>query len=157
MSTIKGEKAPAFQAPDQDGVMHTTEEYLGSWLLLYFYPKDDTPGCTTEACNFRDAFSQFMEKGIVIVGVSTDSPKKHTAFRKKYQLPFTLLADEEKKIVTAYGVWQEKSLYGKKYMGIARTTFLIDPKGIIQNIYENVKPEEHIQTLLQDLQSTQLQ
>jgi peroxiredoxin Q/BCP len=146
-----GKPAPAFELPDQDGVLHSLKEYQGKWLLLYFYPKDDTSGCTTEACNFRDGFANYKERGITIVGVSVDPVKSHKKFAEKYQLPFTLLADEEKKTVEDYGVWVEKSMYGKSYMGIARTTFLIDPKGVIAKVYEKVKPEEHHTQILADL------
>lgn len=145
--------APAFSLPDQNGTVHSLESFKGKWLLLYFYPKDDTPGCTTEACNFRDGFQEFKDKGIEIVGVSTDPVKSHQKFSEKYQLPFTLLADTEKKTVNEYGVWVTKSMYGKEYMGIARTTFLIDPDGMIQKVYENVKPAEHGAEILKDFGS----
>ncbi len=131
-------------------MMHDNAEYLGSWLLLYFYPKDDTPGCTAEACGLRDHFAELTKAGIRIVGVSTDSSKSHARFVEKYSLPFTLLADEQKEIVQAYGVWQEKSMYGKHYMGIVRTSFLIDPEGIVRKIYQKVKPEEHAEEIARD-------
>ncbi len=145
-----GSPARAFSLPDQEGDMHTLSEYSGKWLLLYFYPKDDTPGCTTEACSFRDSFQEFQKRGIEVVGVSVDSVKKHQSFVSKYQLPFTLLADTEKTMVQDYGVWATKSMYGKEYMGILRTSYLINPEGIIAAVYEKVKPEAHIEQILQD-------
>lgn len=148
-----GIPAPAFALPDQDGIVHTLASYKGKWLLLYFYPKDDTPGCTTEACNFRDAFAEYSKKEIEVVGVSADPIKNHKKFAEKYHLPFTLLSDEEKTMVEDYEVWVEKSMYGKNYWGIARTTFLIDPQGTIKAVYENVKPEEHSAEILNDFGS----
>ncbi len=149
----KGDLPPAFTLPDQDGTMHSLESYKGKWVLLYFYPKDDTPGCTTEACNFRDAFAEYKEKGIEVVGISTDPVKSHKAFAEKYHLPFTLLSDAEKTMVQDYGVWVTKSMYGKEYMGIERTTFLLDPEGVIRAVYEKVKPEEHSKEILADFGS----
>lgn len=146
-----GKKAPNFKLPDQDGKTHSLKDYAGTWLLIYFYPKDDTPGCTIEACTIRDQFKDFKKIGAVVVGVSTDSVKSHKKFADAYELPFTLLADEEKKMVKAYGVWQEKSMYGRKYLGTLRTSFLIDPKGKIAKVYEKVKPPVHAAEVIADL------
>jgi thioredoxin-dependent peroxiredoxin len=143
-----GAKAPVFSAPDQSGKIVSLSDFAGKTVVLYFYPKDDTPGCTVEACSFRDENVAFQKKGAVVIGVSPDSPKKHTKFIEKFTLPFTLLADEDKKIAEAYKVWVEKSMYGKKYMGVERSTFVIDPKGKLAAIYRKVKPAEHIAEVL---------
>ena len=144
-----GSKAPAFSAPDQSGQIVSLANLKGKTVVLYFYPKDDTPGCTVEACSFRDEFSAFTQKGAVVLGVSPDSPKKHAKFIEKFSLPFTLLADEDKKIVQDYQVWVEKSMYGKKYMGVERSTFVIGPDGKVQAIYRKVKASpEHIAEVL---------
>lgn len=155
MSITVGSKAPDFTLPDQDGKNHALSDYKGKWVLLYFYPKDDTPGCTKEACTIRDNWSAFKKAGITVLGVSKDSVKSHAKFVTKYQLPFTILADEEKKVVEMYGVWQEKKLYGRAYMGIARWSFLIDPQGKIAKVYEGVKPAEHAEEVLADVQAMQ--
>ncbi|MBI3633147.1 MAG: thioredoxin-dependent thiol peroxidase [Candidatus Vogelbacteria bacterium] len=155
MTTAKikvGEKAPEFKLQDQNGKLHSLSDYGGKWVLLYFYPKDDTPGCTKEACMIRDDFFNFEKISTVVLGVSTDSVKSHKKFEEKYHLPFTLLADEEKDVVNKYGVWAEKKFMGRKYMGTLRTSFLIDPKGKIAKIYENVKPIEHAAEVLRDLE-----
>ncbi len=144
-------KAPAFYLPDQDGNIHSLDEYAGGWLLVYFYPKDDTPGCTEEACSLRDNLSALTSKGLTIVGISTDGIASHRKFADKFSLPFTLLSDEKKEAVEAYGVWAEKSMYGKKYMGTLRSSFLIRPDGTIAKIYEKVKPGEHAAEILQDM------
>ncbi len=149
------EKAPQFSLPDQNGKIHALKDYLGKWVLIYFYPKDDTPGCTTEACSVRDNLPHFAKQDMTILGVSTDSVESHKKFADKYGLPFTLLSDSEKKVVNQYDVWHEKSFMGKKYFGTARTSFLINPKGEIAKIYENVKPAEHVQQVLADLQQLQ--
>lgn len=148
-----GRKAPAFSIPDETGKKRTLAEYAGKWLLIYFYPKDSTPGCTIEACTIRDQFKDFKKIGAVVLGVSTDSAKSHKKFKDAYELPFTLLADEEKKMVTKYGVWGEKSMYGRKYMGTFRTSFLIDTKGIVRKVYEKVKPKEHACEVIADLKA----
>ena len=148
-------KAPAFSLPDQDGKPTKLSDFAGQWVLLYFYPKDDTPGCTKEACGFRDHLPKFAKTRVKVLGVSVDSVKSHRKFADKYGLPFTLLADEDKSVVSKYGVWLEKSLYGRKYMGTARTSFLIDPSGKIVKIYEKVKPEQHPQEVLADLKNFQ--
>ena len=129
-----GDKAPDFAIPDQDGIAHKLSDYFGRKLVIYFYPKDDTPGCTAQACNLRDNYYDLRQKGYEVIGVSVDSEKSHQKFIQKFELPFTLLSDTEKKMVEAYGVWQEKSMYGRKYMGTMRYTFIIDEKGIIQDI-----------------------
>ncbi len=139
MSELKaGQKAPDFTANDQNGNSVTLSEFAGKKVVLYFYPKDDTPGCTAEACNFRDNYQGLTAQGIVVLGVSVDDEKSHQKFITKHSLPFTLLADTDKKIVEAYGVWGEKNMYGKKYMGISRKTFLINENGVISHIIEKV-------------------
>jgi thioredoxin-dependent peroxiredoxin len=143
-----GTKAPDFSMPDQAGKIHKLSDYLGQKIVLYFYPKDDTPGCTKEACSFRDSFDAFKKAGIMVLGVSVDDTASHSKFVQKYNLPFTLLADTDKKVVATYGVWGEKSMYGKKFMGTNRTTFLIDEKGIIVQVFDKVKPDEHAREVL---------
>lgn len=144
-------KAPEFFLPDQNGQSRTLADFLGQWVVLYFYPKDDTPGCTKEACSFRNGFARFKREGVVILGISADSVKKHAKFVEKYELPFLLLADEQKTVVEQYGVWVKKKFMGREYMGILRTTFLIDPAGKIAKIYENVKPEGHAEEVLAEV------
>ena len=153
MSTIPSihQSAPGFVLPDQSGQPRALADFLGQWVVLYFYPKDDTPGCTKEACSFRDGFARFKRAGIIVLGVSADSVKKHAKFVEKYELPFLLLADESKVVVEQYGVWAKKKFMGREYMGILRTTFLIDPEGKIAMIYENVKPEEHAEEVLAEV------
>lgn len=146
-----GMKAPAFSLPDQEGKAHALNDYLGQWVLLYFYPKDDTPGCTKEACALRDNWNGFKKLKAVVLGASVDSVKKHAAFAKKYELPFTLLSDEGHELVDAYGVWAKKKFMGREYMGILRMSFLIDPTGKIAKVYEGVKPEGHAEEVLIDL------
>lgn len=143
----EGDAAPDFVTTDQNGNSVKLSDHSGSRVVLYFYPKDDTPGCTKEACSFRDADDVFKAKGIKVFGVSTDSEKSHQKFINKYQLPFDLLADTEKQIVEAYGVWAEKSMYGKKYMGTLRKTFLIDG-GKIVKIFDKVNVSEHADEVL---------
>ena len=147
----QGQKAPEFSLPDQDGKMHTLSAYAGKWVILYFYPKDDTPGCTKEACTIRDAWPKFKKLGIQVFGVSIDSQKSHAKFVDKYDLPFTLLSDADKKVVEKYGVWGEKKFMGRTFLGTKRMSFLINPAGKIEKIYEHVKPEIHAQEVLQDL------
>lgn len=153
MSLNVGDKAPAFTLPDQDGNMHTLADYQGQWVLLYFYPKDDTPGCTKEACAIRDSFPAFGKLKAKVFGISADTVAKHKKFADKYSLPFTLLSDEEKNAVNLYGVWAKKKFMGREYMGILRNSFLIDPSGKIAKIYEQVKPEAHAQEVLADLKA----
>lgn len=147
----QGTKAPEFSLPDQEEQIHTLKEYLERWVALYFYPKDDTPGCIKEACGFRDGFATLKRAGIMVLGVSADSVKSHRKFAEKFSLPFPLLADEEKKVVKLYGVWGKKKFMGREYLGIFRTTFLIDPKGKIAKIYENVNPDDHAREILADV------
>ena len=136
-------KAPAFSLPDQDGKIHSLKDYLGKKVLIYFYPKDDTPGCTTEACNFRDGYTELQKMGLVILGVSADSVKSHKKFAEKYKLPFPLLSDETKEMCEAYGVWGLKKFMGREYMGIERSSFFFFLKGVVIKIYEKVKAGEH--------------
>lgn len=138
------QKAPAFSLQDQDGVTHTLKQYLGKKVLIYFYPKDDTPGCTTEACSFRDNYKALQEAGLVVVGISKDTVKSHKKFAEKFDLPFPLLADIDTTVCQAYGVWGKKKFMGREYMGISRQSFLIDEEGKIAKIYEEVKPKEHV-------------
>ncbi len=149
------QKAPDFKLPDQNGDMHKLADYKGQWVLIYFYPKDDTSGCTTEACALRDTFPKFGKLKAKVLGVSIDSVASHKKFATKYKLPFTLLADEDKKMVEKYGVWQEKSMYGRKYMGTIRNSYLVDPSGKIVRIYEKVKPADHAEQVLTDLKELQ--
>ena len=135
--------APDFNLPDETGKLHKLFEYRGKPVLLYFYPADDTPGCTTEACNFRDDYSAYQKAGVVILGVSPDSPESHAKFKAKYHLPFTLLADEGHKVHDLYGVWGLKKSYGRESFGVLRTSFLISPDGKIKKVFEQVKPAEH--------------
>jgi peroxiredoxin Q/BCP len=144
-----GLKAPAFTLPDENGKNHSLKDYHGQHILLYFYPKDDTPGCTTEACSFRDDYSQYQKADVVILGVSPDSPESHLKFKNKYQLPFTLLADEGHKVCETYKVWGTKKNFGKEYQGVYRTTYLIDKEGTIQEIFKNVSPSKHSAEVLQ--------
>lgn len=147
--TLKeGDPAPAFAATTNDGGRISLADFKGKNVILYFYPKDDTPGCTKEACAFRDHFADFKKKGAVVLGVSTDPAKSHAKFVEKFKLPFTLLADEDKKIVEAYGVWGQKTFMGRKYWGTHRVTFLIGPDGKIRRIWPKVKPEEHAAEVL---------
>lgn len=147
----EGDVAPEFSAATSGGGRVLLADFKGKNVVLYFYPKDDTPGCTKEACAFRDYFAEFKKRGTVVLGVSTDSTGSHDKFAGKYKLPFTLLADEDKKIVTAYGVWGEKSFMGRKYLGTHRVTFLIGPDGRIKKIWPTVKPDEHAAEVLATL------
>jgi peroxiredoxin Q/BCP len=148
MNLKEGDVAPEFSAATNGGGRLSLADFKGKNVILYFYPKDDTPGCTKEACAFRDHFADFKEKGAVVLGVSTDPVKSHDKFVEKFKLPFTLLADEDKQIVTAYEVWGEKSFLGRKYQGTNRVTFLIGPDGRIRKIWPKVKPEEHAREVL---------
>ena len=140
--------APDFTLPDENGVEHKLSDYRGKPVLLYFYPKDDTSGCTTEACNFRDDYSDYENSDVVILGVSPDSSKSHLKFKEKYALPFTLLADGGHRVCELYGVWGLKKLMGREYEGVFRTSFLIDTEGMIQKVFENVKPASHSKEVL---------
>jgi len=143
MALSTGSIAPDFTLLDETGSPRRLSDYRGHPLVLYFYPKDDTPGCTTEACSFRDGYSAYQQAGVTILGVSPDTPKKHARFKEKYHLPFTLLADAEHKVCELYGVWGRKKFMGREYDGVFRTTFVIAPEGTIVKVFENVKPEGH--------------
>ncbi|MCJ7555099.1 MAG: thioredoxin-dependent thiol peroxidase [Ignavibacteriaceae bacterium] len=147
----EGNKAPAFSLPDQDGKQVSLSDLKGKNVVLYFYPKDNTSGCTKEACQFRDAFPRFKGANAVIIGISPDSVESHKRFENKYELPFTLLSDEKKLVLEKYEVWKEKSMYGRKYMGVERTTFIIDKEGKIRNIFNKVKVSDHEKQVLQAL------
>ena len=149
MKLEKGQKAPEFTGIDQDGKQVSLSDYRGKKVVLYFYPKDDTPGCTSQACDLRDNHERLQSKGYEIIGISGDSAASHRKFADKYNLPFTLIADEDKSINEMYGVWVEKSMYGRKYMGTARTTFIIDEEGNIEDIIEKVKTAEHTNQIIQ--------
>lgn len=146
-----GTKAPAFTLPDQNGKEHSLEEFRGKKVILYFYPKDNTPGCTSQACGFGELYPQFTEKGAVVIGISKDSVASHKKFEEKYNLPFLLLSDTELSAIKAYDVWQEKNMYGKKTMGVVRTTYLIDETGIIVKAFGKVKAAENPAQMLQTL------
>jgi peroxiredoxin Q/BCP len=146
-----GDKAPDFKLTADNGEQVSLKDYKGKKVVLYFYPKDMTSGCTAEACDFRDNIKEIEKKNTVVIGVSADDTKSHVKFKEKYDLPFTLVSDESKKMLNDYGVWQEKSMYGRKYMGIARTTFIIDEKGKIEKIYEKVKVPGHVEDILNNL------
>lgn len=146
-----GQKAPDFTAPDENGTSVSLKDLRGKKVVLYFYPKDDTSGCTHEACDFRDNFARIKRTGAVVIGVSPDSERSHQKFKTKYELPFTLVADADKTVVTAYGVWQEKSMYGRKYMGVVRTTFIVNEQGVITHVFEKVKVKGHVDEVLEAL------
>ncbi len=143
-----GKPAPTFEALNQNSEIVNLSQFAGKKIVLYFYPKDDTPGCTAEACDLRDNYQRFLDAGYVVLGVSPDEPKKHIKFIEKYNLPFDLLADTEQTVANAYGVWVEKSMYGRKYMGMARTTFIIDEQGILVEIIEKVNTKAHTSQIL---------
>lgn len=146
-----GMKAPEFTLPDQFGKQVSLSDYLGQKVVLYFYPKDNTPGCTRQACGFAENYPAFLEKGAVVIGVSRDSVASHVKFAGKHQLPFVLLSDPERTAIEAYGVWQEKKLYGKVSMGVVRTTFLIDENGTVEKIMSKVKPDTNARDVLAEL------
>lgn len=145
--------APDFSLSDETGKIHNLSDYRGKAVVLYFYPKDDTPGCTVEACNFRDDYAVYREKDVVILGVSPDTSKSHTKFKNKFNLPFTLLADEGHIVADLYGVWGPKKFMGKQYDGVYRTTFLIGPQGDIVKVFENVKPDGHSKQVMEALET----
>ena len=145
----EGQAAPAFKLKDDEGNWVSLADYQGTHVVLYFYPKDDTPGCTTEACSFRDEYAEFKTRGIAIIGISADSPESHQKFKAKFHLNFPLLSDPDKQTIKAYGVWKEKSMYGKKYLGIERTTFMIDGHGKIEKIFTKVKASGHATEILE--------
>ena len=146
-----GTKAPDFSLPDQNGEIHSLEEYKGKKVMLYFYPRDNTAGCTTQACGFAERYPQFLEKNAVVLGVSKDSVASHKKFEEKYELPFTLLSDTELSCIQAYDVWKEKNNYGKKTMGVVRTTYLIDEQGIIVKAFGKVKAADNPAQMLEEL------
>ena len=146
-----GTKAPAFSLPDQNGTVHTLEDYKGKKVVLYFYPKDNTSGCSKQACGFAELYPQFTEKGAVVIGVSKDTAASHKKFGEKYNLPFILLADPDKEAIQAYDVWKEKNMYGKATMGVVRTTYLIDENGTIVKAFTKVKAAENPQQMLNEL------
>jgi peroxiredoxin Q/BCP len=146
-----GDKAPDFSGVDENGKKISLKDFKGSRVVLYFYPKDNTSGCTAEACDFRDSYTRLKKKGVVLLGVSPDTGKSHIKFKEKYDLPFPLIADTEKVISNAYGVWQEKSMYGRKYMGIVRSTFIIDENGKIIAVFPKVKVTGHVDEVLKAL------
>lgn len=149
----EGKKAPAFKGIDQNGKPVSLADYKGKKLVLYFYPKDSTPTCTVQACNIRDNFSALKKAGIHIIGISADDVKSHKKFEEKHQLPFTIIADTERTIIDKFGVWGEKQLYGKKYMGLLRTTFLINEKGVVVKVIEKPKSKQHAEEILEAWQS----
>jgi thioredoxin-dependent peroxiredoxin len=154
MPIVSGNPAPEFEMLDDTNVLRKLSDFRGKNVILYFYPKDDTPGCTKEACNFRDDYSAYEKAGVVILGVSPDDVASHVKFKKKFQLQFPLLSDEGHKVCDAYGVWGPKKFVGKEYDGVLRTTFLIDQAGNIKKVYENVRPAEHSAELLGELNLT---
>lgn len=147
------QQAPSFELPDESGKIHRLNDYKGKWVLLYFYPKDDTPGCTLEAVNFKETIEKFQKSNVIVIGISVDTLESHKKFKEKYNLPFTLLSDPQKNVVKKYGVWGKKKFMGREFEGILRTSFLIDPNGKIFKIYENVKPATHAQEVLEELQN----
>lgn len=148
MELTENTPAPAICLPDQYGRMHQLEDYKEKWIVIYFYPKDDTPGCTVQACGFKDMNEEYQKNSVVVLGISCDDELSHSKFIKKFDLPFTLLSDKDHQAVEDYGVWVEKNMYGKKYMGINRSTFVINPEGNIAKIYKKVQPEGHNEEVL---------
>jgi len=151
MLLTSGMQAPDFSLPDEENTLHKLADFRGKPVVLYFYPKDDTPGCTTEACNFRDDYNAYEQAGVVILGISPDSVKSHAKFKNKYSLPFPLLADEGHRVCDQYGAWGMKKFMGREYEGVLRTTFLIDPNGRIAKVFENVRPAEHSEEVISAL------
>jgi peroxiredoxin Q/BCP len=144
-----GEQAPAFELLDNEGNWHKLSDYQGQTIVVYFYPRDNTPGCTKEACSFRDAYTDFREAGVEVIGISPDDEGSHSKFVAKYQLPFVLLSDPDHKVCEAFGAWGVKKMYGREYEGVYRTTFVIGPDGVIKRVFENVKPADHSQEVLE--------
>ena len=148
-----GQEAPKFELLDNEGNLHKLSDYRGQTIVVYFYPKDDTPGCTKEACSFRDTYADYKQAGVEIIGISPDSEKSHSRFIQKYELPFTLLSDPDHKVCEAFGVWGLKKYMGREYEGVFRTTFIIGPDGLIKRVFENVKPADHSQEVLAEVQA----
>lgn len=148
ITLTEGKKAPAFKGLDQDGNTISSADFKGQKMVLYFYPQDDTPTCTEQACNLRDNYALLKKNGYIVIGVSPDEIKKHKKFEGKFKLPFTLIADPDKKIISKYGVWAEKQMFGKKYMGVLRTTFVIDEKGYIRKIFQKPKVKQHAEEIV---------
>jgi peroxiredoxin Q/BCP len=148
MALKAGEPAPNFELKDNEGKLHKLTDYAGQTIVVYFYPRDNTPGCTTEACSFRDAYADFREAGVEVIGISPDSEKSHTNFINKFELPFILLSDPDHKTCNAFGVWGPKKMAGREYEGVYRTTFIIGPEGMIKKVFENVKPADHSHEVL---------
>jgi peroxiredoxin Q/BCP len=146
-----GQKAPEFSLVDNEGQAHRLSDYQGQTIVVYFYPKDDTPGCTKEACSFRDSYEDYRKAGVEIIGISPDSEKSHSKFKKKHDLPFVLLSDPEHQVCEAFGVWGLKKMYGREYEGVFRTTFIIGPDGTIKRVFENVKPSDHSEEVLAEV------
>jgi len=151
MVLTAGQQAPEFTLTDSKGDVHRLSDYRGETIVLYFYPKDDTPGCTKEACSFRDSYQDFKEAGVEVIGISPDSEKSHSKFIDKYELPFTLLSDPDHQVSEAFGVWGVKKSFGREYEGIYRTTFVIGSEGKIKRVFENVKPSDHSQEVLEEV------
>jgi len=149
MKLEPGKKAPAFEGIDENGNTIKLNDFIGSKLILYFYPKDNTPGCTAESCDLRDNYNMWLEKGYKVVGVSPDSQKSHQNFKQKFNLPFPLIADTDKKIIKDYGAWGLKKMYGREYEGLLRSTFVIDEKGVIEQVFSKVKTKEHTKQILE--------
>jgi thioredoxin-dependent peroxiredoxin len=145
---VSGQKAPSFRGKNQNGETVSLKDYLGKKLAIFFYPEDDTPTCTEQACNLRDNYALLKKEGIEVVGVSPDDVKSHEQFIGKFELPYTLVADPQKKIIEAYGVWGEKNMYGRKYMGLIRTTFLVDEKGVIKHIFKKPRVRQHAEEIV---------
>lgn len=148
-----GERAPDFTLPYEQGIPVALSDFKGKKVVVYFYPRDNTPGCTKEACSFRDAFDEFLEAGAVVLGISPDDAASHVNFRRRFGLPFQLLSDSEHRVAEAYGAWGEKNLYGKKSMGIIRSTFIVDEEGMIANVFPKVKPEGHADEVLRTIRN----
>ena len=146
-----GQQAPEFELMDNEGNLHKLSDYRGQMTVVYFYPKDDTPGCTKEACSFRDTYADYKQAGVEIIGISPDSEKSHTKFIQKYELPFILLSDPDHEVCEAFGVWGVKKYMGREYDGVHRTTFIIGPDGVIKRVFENVKPADHSQEVLAEV------
>lgn len=151
MALQVGTQAPEFNLSDQNEMNHNITQYQGKWVVVYFYPKDDTPGCTKEACSFRDQFEALKEQGVVVLGISKDTTASHKKFVDKYHLNFTLLSDAETTVIKAYEAWGEKKFMGKTFHGTLRITYILDPRGIVRKVYEKVKPNEHAQEILADV------